>query len=736
MTNLLNRPPLYSFGPYVLDPEHLVLSTGGTVVSIPPKALKILLTLVERGGSVVSKQELLDAVWPDSFVEEGNLTQNIFLLRRELGRTPKGEDYIQTLPKRGYRLTVPVRTVSPASSEAPGASAVPLVEVETGPAQEATGALNRRARILLSSRILLSVVAITALLVLACGVEWWREIPHLPVASGFRQITNDGVSKRMQMAQLGGPEAALFADGTRVYFTEGASDAPLVAEVAATGSETGRVPIPIELPSLLDVSRSRSEFLVAGSTHPADPSPLWAIPFPAGAPRRLNGITAWDGAWSPDGQLLAYVRGRQLFVARGDGTDSVLLASLPGNGWHPRWSPDGRRLRLTIFDIQRSFNSLWEISAKGEGLRPLLRGWRPPGTPIGEPIDICCGVWSPDGSDFVFQVTQRGRSDVWWLPGKDGWMRTLLRQPAEPVRVTAGQLSSIAPAFSPDGRKLFMVGHEVRGELQKFDNRIRQFVPYMDGISADFLDFSRDGQWLLYVKYPGGTLWRSRVDGSQQSQLSFPPLLVSVPQWSPDGQRILFYALGGDRQRAFLIPAQGGEPQPTSLAGGEMRPSWSPDGAAILYSDFPFFAEHPEKTAVHMLNLKTGGIDTLPGSDGFFAPRWSPDGKHATALGLKEQKIMLFDFATQTWSSLASGWGLVRWSADSHWVYYLRYGPQPAVMRVHVPDRRIEEVASLQGIRLSGRLAGLEFGLTPQGEPIITRAVGTQEIYSMDWRPR
>ena len=726
---------LYSFGSYIFDAERMVLSSNGRIVSIPPKALKTLLTLVERPGIIVSKQELMEEVWPDSFVEEGNLTQNIFLLRRELGRTVEDEDYIQTLPKRGYRITVPVQIISPKSQEGQAPKTVSRVEAETDPNHRVTTALSRRGEVPRSFRMLFGAFAIVALMTLTCGIEWWREIPRWPVASGFRQITNDGAIKRLQAAQLGGPEASLFTDGTRVYFIEGSSDAPIVAEASAMGSETNRVSMPMELPSLLDVSRSRSEFLVAGYLDPADPPPLWAVPFPAGTPRRLKGITAWDAAWSPDGRSLAYVRGRELFLANGDGSGSKRLASLPGNGWQPRWSPDGKRLRLTIFDIQRWTSSLWEVSSEGEGLRPLLRGWRPAGTPTGEPIDICCGVWSPDGNDFVFQATLRGRSDVWWLPGNDGWMRKMFHGSVEPVRVTAGQLNSIAPAFSPDGRNLFVIGQDVRGELEKFDSQIGQFVSYMGGISANFVDFSRDGQWLLYVTYPAGTLWRVRTDGSQKTQLSFSPLEAMVPRWSPDKRQIIFHGIGGDRQRAFLIPAEGGEPRPASVAGGEMQPSWSPDGAAIMYSDFPFFSDHPERVAVYILHLKTGNIDTLPDSGGLFAPQWSPDGKYATALGLKDQRIMLFDFATKTWSLLTTGWGLVRWSADSRWAYYLRYGPHPAVMRVSVPDRQIEQVASLEGIRLSGRLAGLEFGLTPDGEPIITRAVGTQEIYSMDWRP-
>src|SRR5271154_5913387 len=103
---------IYEFGTYVLDSAQMLLRRDGSVVPLQPRALETLLVLVRRRGEVVSKQDVMEAVWPDSFVEEGNLTQNIFLLRRELGKTSDGEDYIQTMPKRGYRMNVPVEEIS------------------------------------------------------------------------------------------------------------------------------------------------------------------------------------------------------------------------------------------------------------------------------------------------------------------------------------------------------------------------------------------------------------------------------------------------------------------------------------------------------------------------------------------------------------------------------------------------------------------------------------------------
>lgn len=105
-------------------------------------------------------------------------------------------------------------------------------------------------------------------------------------------------------------------------------------------------------------------------------------------------------------------------------------------------------------------------------------------------------------------------------------------------------------------------------------------------------------------------------------------------------------------------------------------------------------------------------------------------------MALDGQNIMLFDFKSRVWTQLAKGSGLMKWSRDGEYLYYLRYGLESAVMRVRVSDRKEEEVASLKGIRQAGRLAGLEFSLTPDGAPIVLRDVGTQEIYSLDWSER
>src|ERR1700728_3956797 len=110
----MNTDPkvVYEFGPFRMDPDKQVLLRDGQLIAVTPKAFETLLVLVRRGREVVSKDELLKEVWPDSFVEEANLSQHIFKLRKALGDTHEGERYIIPLPGRGYRFAVPVRTIT------------------------------------------------------------------------------------------------------------------------------------------------------------------------------------------------------------------------------------------------------------------------------------------------------------------------------------------------------------------------------------------------------------------------------------------------------------------------------------------------------------------------------------------------------------------------------------------------------------------------------------------------
>jgi TolB-like protein/DNA-binding winged helix-turn-helix (wHTH) protein len=104
LANALKTKHIYEFGSYRLDPEEKVLLRDGQAVSIPPKDLETLLVLVEKAGHIVEKEELLQKVWPGVFIEEGNLARHVFNLRQVLGEGPDGRQFIETVPKRGYRF--------------------------------------------------------------------------------------------------------------------------------------------------------------------------------------------------------------------------------------------------------------------------------------------------------------------------------------------------------------------------------------------------------------------------------------------------------------------------------------------------------------------------------------------------------------------------------------------------------------------------------------------------------
>ena len=101
----------YQFDSFVIDVEEQVLLRDDQMVPLTPKAFETLLLLVRHQGSIVTKQKILDTLWPDVFVEESNITFNITRLRKALGDTKRGSTYIETVPRRGYRFKAEVKEV-------------------------------------------------------------------------------------------------------------------------------------------------------------------------------------------------------------------------------------------------------------------------------------------------------------------------------------------------------------------------------------------------------------------------------------------------------------------------------------------------------------------------------------------------------------------------------------------------------------------------------------------------
>ncbi len=558
-----------------------------------------------------------------------------------------------------------------------------------------------------------------AVIIAVAVLSYWltRPLPP-PKATGSAQLTHDGRPK-----SWGG---SVVTDGARLYISEVVADHGVLAQVSTGGGEVVSIPTPFQNAWVEDISPDHTELLVRNTSGlpPVAPGALWALPTLGGSPRRLGNITTTSAASSPDGKTIVYAIGQDLFLANSDGTDPRKLVTIPGYGWWIRWSQDGTRLRFTLFDPNTNSNSLWEVSVDGSHLHPLLPGWN------GPPAE-CCGNWTADGKYYVFQSTRGNMSNIWALGDAAGFFGRASR---EPVQLTSGTTSIQHPVPSRDGKKLFVVGGEVRGELVAYDAKSQRWFPYLSGISAEGVSFSRDGQWVAYVTFPEGILWRSKLDGSERMQLTYPPMQAYQPWWSPDGKQLAFMGIGSDRHwHIYLVSAEGSNPeQLTRGASNQGDPSWSPDQNSLAFGDAP---QDVGKSSIRLLDLKTRQATELAGSAGACCPRWSPDGRYIAAIQFRGQNLMLFDFTTQQWRMLAKETiNFMMWLRDGKTLYFDTFlQAEPAFYRVRMSDLKVERQLSLKGLRRAQGVFGPWCGLTADGSPLTLRDVGAQDVYALDW---
>ena len=282
-----------------------------------------------------------------------------------------------------------------------------------------------------------------------------------------------------------------------------------------------------------------------------------------------------------------------------------------------------------------------------------------------------------------------------------------------------------------------MQGTQPRAELVRYDPTAKQFVPFLGGISATDVAFSRDGKWVAYSSVPDNTLWRSRVDGSERLQLTYPPTVASLPSWSPDGNQIAYIsAQYGKPWKIFLLPAQGGSPEELSPEQvGEVDVSWSADGAQLAFGRISTM--NTGTVDIQLVDMKTRQTSTLPGSKGLFSPRWSPDGRYLAAMSVEgSKKLMLYDFRTQKWSEWFAendNFDYPYWSADSRYIYYDNFATDnPKCRRIKVGDNRPEDLFGLNGLRRYFGMWGSWSGQAPDDSRLFVRDMSTQDIYALD----
>ena len=546
---------------------------------------------------------------------------------------------------------------------------------------------------------------VAAALILVAGLAGFyvymaRPLPPLRITE-YTKITHDGNSGMV-----------IGTDGSRLYLSRGI--AKPIGQVSVSGGEIEPVlSVTLQRPWLDDVSPDGSAFLVesygAGST-PARPT--YSVQILGGSHRYLADTAG--ASWSPDGKSILYLTPNgDINLMRSDGTDARKLASVGKVPESFNWSPDGKTIQFSKDD------SVWEMSATGSNLHQVLSAANSRGI---------CENWSPDGEYCVF-ADGSGRQ-IWAF---DKRRRLFKRAPEQPVQLTSGPTRWFNPVPSKDGKTIFATGSTARGELSRFDSKTRQFQPFLGGISADLVTFSKDGHAVAYVTYPDGILWRANKDGGERVQLSNPPMRPESVSWSPDGTQIAFMSPSDSHRTdvAYIVPSQGGTP--TRLlpeeSGSQSDPSWSPDGRKMIFGANP--VDDRQKGEIRILDLASRQVTTLPGSAGMFASHWSPDSQSILASSLDASRVLLFDIKTQKWSAIYKDRAAyLTWSRDGRFLYFLRYDVGAAVFRMPARGGTPELVVSLKDFPYTGTF-GLWLGLDPSDAPILLRDVGTQDVYAL-----
>jgi eukaryotic-like serine/threonine-protein kinase len=545
---------------------------------------------------------------------------------------------------------------------------------------------------------------------------WLRSSAIPPRVTEITQLTNDGQTKF----------PPLFTDGPRLYLREGTLGHFVLYQVSSAGGET--VQVPSQVMGMLDISPDRSQSLAADLTGPQVDAPIWIVPLPAGAPRRLSNIAGHDATWSPDGQKIAYAKGHELYATSGNGSDSRKIVAVEGWPFWIRWSPEGKALRFSQAGATADSGSLWEVSLDGNNLHTLFPEWS------GQPSE-CCGSWIADGKYYVFESHRAGRGDIWVIRETAGFF---VKRHYEPMRLTTGPTNFSGLLPSREGGRLFVDGVTPRGEVQKYNAKSKQFVSFLPGIAAEGLSFSRDGQRVAYVTAPEGILWASKVDGHERVQLTLPPMRAAMPRWSPDGNRIAFMgSLPGKKWKIYAISTDGTTPQQlTSGGGNDGDPNWSPDGNLLVFGGEPDLeGGSPEsRTAIRVLDLTSNHISTVPGSEGLFSPRWSPDGHYLAAQSADSTKLLLYDFHSRKWQDLARvNAGYFSWSHDGQYIYLTTSATDHVFARIGLLNLHgMERLADLKDVRLFNGTFGAWTGIGPDDSLLILRDTSLDEIYALD----
>jgi Tol biopolymer transport system component/DNA-binding winged helix-turn-helix (wHTH) protein len=643
----------YDFGPFRVDPEERILLREGKPVPLAPKAFEMLLALVESSGHVMEKHELLRKIWRDTFVEEANLSNNVFLLRKALGEENGKRKYIETVPRRGYRFIADVRVETYDNAEhvlEEHTHAHIVIEEEHDEAAPAfietvpvatTNTIPRTAQAVReSSRGLMSRLALASLVlvgILTAGAFWLR----MPGAESRSQLltssTNLSAVRLVPLTTSTGDEVdpALSPDGKLLAFS--ANDQPgssfniYVKQIDAAGA-------PVRL-----------------SSEPVREPGVDALGVRDGAP-----------AWSPDGRYIAYVRGSQfkdengVFLIPALGGVARRLYSLKDTNICAGldWSPDGKSILIPLNIALKDPCALYLISVDTLEIKQLTQppaGYQGDGRPAFSPDgrnvafnrnsnvyaselyvtpsaggeakqltfdnrETIGAAWTADSSHIIFASKRSGSFGLWKVPASGGTL--------EPVAV--GAENALDPSIALHGNRLAYTHKLGDTNIWRLDLHPHGPATPTRLISSTRLDhnpsLSPNGKRIVFESDRSGSreLWLCNIDGSNELQLTSDANAGAPanPRWSPDGSRIVFESSPAGLADTYIVRADGGEPvHLTNDPRNEVAPSWSADGRFIYFAS--------DRTGDwEVWKIPAGGGEALQvTAKGGFEAHESPDGR-------------------------------------------------------------------------------------------------------------
>lgn len=693
-----------SFGVFEADLSAGELYRSGFRVRLQSQPFKLLAILLQHAGEVVTRETLQLELWgTDTTVDfDHSLGIAVNKLREALGDSAENPRFVETLAKRGYRFMAPVKV----------AEVVAEQQVPVAPPQSARLRLHPG----WGAAAVLGVVSIglAAALLMHSPARLPYEIAQATYSGNV--LTSDEIVESFSSS---------VSDGTRIYFSHIENGNPVLAVALAANGEISRFHLPSEIgePLICGLSADGSKLLVRSHLKAEPEQALWIVPTLGGNARRVPNVLAHDAVWLPGGEQILVASGNELTVMNVDGSNQRRLLTTQGLAFWLRWSPEGRKLRFTLRDPVRQTSALWEMNADGSHAHPLLEGWN-------QPAQECCGNWTGDGKFFVFQSAHNGRHEIWAWQERPWWRGGNSR----PWPVTGGPLDYQAPGTMPGNSHIYFIGATREFQLLQAVPHSNQFTAMDKNLSAASLaEFSPDGKWVAWLNAADNSLWRSRNDGSDRIALTAPPLRIFNLQWSPDNR---WLAVMGEEPgkpwKIYLIDADGGQPVPVLNENrNEADPSWSPDGRAIIFGRPPDRMDNVQPKAIYQLDLETHRVEEIPGSEGLFSPRLSPDGRYLVAMPMDQTALRLYDRATARWTTLTEqAAGDPTFSHDGRYLYFQNFlETGRPIYRIAIPEGKPEQVATIDNLLPITATEYRLIGLAPGDLPIVTARTPEVNIY-------